>query len=48
MPSRPPAKDTPLGVTQIAAAMAALGLYGGANTPAEHAAGARRLRGDAA
>jgi hypothetical protein len=43
MPSRPEVKDTPSSVTQIAAAMAALGLYGGANTPAEHAAEARRL-----
>ena len=48
MPSRPQAKDTPSSVTQIAAVMAALGLYGGANTPAEHAAEARRLGGDAA
>jgi hypothetical protein len=48
MPSRPQAKDTPSSVTQIAAAMAALGLYAGANTPAEHAAEARRLGGDAA
>ena len=37
-----------LNQTQIAAAMAALGLYSGANTPAEHAAEARRLGGDAA
>jgi hypothetical protein len=35
-------------VTQIAAAMAALGLYAGANTPAEHAAEARRLGSEAA
>ena len=48
MPSRPQAKDTPSSVTQIAAARAALGLYGGANTPAVHAAEARRLGGDAA
>jgi hypothetical protein len=48
MPSRPQAKDTPSSVTQIAAALAALGLYGVANTTAEHAAEARRLGGDAA
>jgi Family of unknown function (DUF6245) len=48
MPIRREPKDTPSSVTQIAAAMAALGLYGGANTPAEHAAEARRLGGDAA
>jgi Family of unknown function (DUF6245) len=47
MPHRPAAKDTPSSVTQIAAAIAALGLYGGANTPAEHAAEARQLGGDA-
>jgi hypothetical protein len=35
-------------VTQIASALAALGLYGGANTPAEYAAEARRLGGEAA
>jgi hypothetical protein len=33
-------------VTQLAAATAALGLYGGANTPAEHADEARRLGGE--
>src|SRR6266508_2190714 len=38
--------DQPSSVTQLAAAMAALGLYHGANTPAEHAAEARRLGGD--
>jgi hypothetical protein len=48
MPHHLEAKDTPSSVTQIAAAMAALGLYGGTNTPAEHAAEARRLGGDAA
>ncbi len=39
-------KDKPSGITQLATAMAALGLYRGANTPAEHAAEARRLGGD--
>ena len=48
MPPRPQAKDTPSSVTQLAAVMAALGLYGGADTPAEHVAEARRLGGDAA
>ena len=48
MPFDPVPKDTPSSVTQLAAAMAALGLYRGANTPAEHAAEARRLGGDAA
>jgi hypothetical protein len=48
MPSRPEVKDTSSSVTQVAAAMAALGLYGGANTPTERAAEARRLGGDAA
>jgi len=48
VPFDPFPKDTPSSVTQLAAAMAALGLYGGANTPAEHAAEARRLGGDAA
>ena len=47
LPSPPPAKDTSSSVMQIAAAMAALGLYGGANTPAEHTAETRRLGGDA-
>jgi hypothetical protein len=46
MPLRPEVKDTPSSVTEIAAAMAALGLYGGANTPAERVAEARRLGGD--
>jgi len=43
---RPEAEDNPSSVTQLAAAMAALGLYGGATTPAEHAAEARRLGGE--
>jgi hypothetical protein len=37
MSSRPRAKDMPSSVTQIATTMAVLGLYGGTNTPAEHA-----------
>ncbi len=40
------AKQEPSSVTQLAAAMRALGLYHGANTPAEHAAEARRLGGE--
>ncbi|MDQ6675360.1 MAG: hypothetical protein M3069_32285 [Chloroflexota bacterium] len=43
MPFNTEVKDKPSSVTQLAAAMAALGLYHGANTPAEHAAEARRL-----
>jgi hypothetical protein len=39
-------KDKPSSVTQLAAAMAALGLYRSANTPAEHTAEAKRLGGD--
>lgn len=37
--------EAPATVEQIAAAMAALGLYDGENTPAEHAAEAARLGG---
>ena len=43
MPSRPEAEDRPSSAKQIATAMATLGIYAGANTPAEHAAEARRL-----
>jgi hypothetical protein len=39
-------KDTPSSVTQLAAALAALELYRGVNTPAEHAAEARQLGGE--
>ena len=46
MPFNTEVKDKPSSVTQLAAAMAALGLYHGANTPAEHAAEARRLGGE--
>src|SRR6266478_84210 len=46
MPFNTEVKDKPSSVTQLAAAMAALGLYHGENTPAEHAAEARRLRGE--
>jgi Family of unknown function (DUF6245) len=38
-------RQEPATVTQRAAAMSALGLYGGANTPAEHTAEALRLGG---
>jgi hypothetical protein len=38
-------RQEPATVTQRAAAMSALGLYGGANTPAEHTAEASRLGG---
>ncbi len=43
--TRPRGDDEPATVEQIAAAMAALGLYDGANTAAEHAAEAARLGG---
>ncbi len=46
MPFDTEAKDTPSSVTQLAEAMRALGLYSGANTPAEHAAEALRLGGE--
>ncbi len=46
MPFDTDAKQEPSSVTQLAAAMRALGLYSGANTPAEHAAEARRLGGE--
>src|SRR6266852_5569670 len=46
MPFNSEVKDKPSSVTQLAAAMAALGLYHGANTPAEHAAEAKRLGGE--
>jgi len=46
MPLDANVKQEPSSVTQLAAAMAALGLYSGANTPAEHAAEARRLGGE--
>ena len=46
VPWHPATRDTPSSVTQFAAALAALGLYRGANTPAEHAAEARRLGGE--
>src|SRR6266496_6162958 len=36
-------KETPSTVTQLASAMAALGMYTGENTEAEHAAEAKRL-----
>jgi len=39
------AKDEPSSVMQLAAALGALGLYSGSNTPAEHAAEALRLGG---
>jgi len=45
MPLDTAAKQEPSSVTQLAAALAALGLYSGANTPTEHAAEARRLGG---
>lgn len=48
MPFNTEVKDKPSSVTQLAAAMAALGLYRGANTPAEHAAEAKRLGGESA
>ncbi|GAA4224811.1 hypothetical protein FHR32_006845 [Streptosporangium album] len=41
----PPLSDSPASATQLAAALAALGLYGGTNTAAEHAAEALRLGG---
>jgi hypothetical protein len=46
MPFNTEVKDKPSSVTQVAAAMAALELYHGENTPAEHAAEARRMGGD--
>jgi len=46
MPFNTEVKDKPSSVTQLAAAMAALGLYRGANTLAEHAAEAKRLGGE--
>ncbi len=45
MPFDTDAKQEPSSVTQLAAALCALGLYHGANTPAEHAAEALRLGG---
>jgi hypothetical protein len=42
----PPLHDQPASATQLGAAMAALGMYDGTNTAAEHAAEAARLGGD--
>lgn len=39
-------KDTPSTITQLASAMAALGMYGGENSEAEHKAEAKRLGGE--
>jgi len=38
-----PPSDTPATVTQLAAAMAALGAYAGTNSAAEHAAKMKRV-----
>jgi len=46
MPFDTDAKQEPSSVTPLAAAMRALGLYSGANTPAEHTAEALRLGGE--
>lgn len=42
----PLSSDSPVSAVQLGAAMAALGLYDGTNTAAEHAAEAARLGGD--
>ncbi|MFI6803191.1 DUF6245 family protein [Streptosporangium canum] len=45
-PLSPDSSDEPASAVQLGAAMAALGLYDGTNTAAEHAAEAARLGGD--